>query len=198
LKITGLFAVFILLFSSFPVQAQSRPNMELISKILNNSVTKIDSVLGKSKTINLSLTVPQPLEILRSEIIQAFAEHGYTLKTPDGDGPVALEYTLFSVRVEYKNAFSDGLFGGTMLERVISVNSTIICRENKTVISSRFKGEIADTVRLNEIGLLENPSLPFTQAPIPSLPFLSNLWEPIIVAGTLIVTVILLFTVRSK
>lgn len=199
MKTIRFIAVLLVLIFSDKVYPQSRPNLDLISRILEHSVTKADSILGKTGIVDLSVTIPQTLEILRPKIIEIFVNHGYTVKGAGGDAGISVEYSLTSARVDYKNAFSDGLFGGTLLEREVTVNSSILAKgSDKTIHPFQFKETISDTVRLNDVAMLESPALPFTQSPIPALPFLSNLWEPIIVTGTLIVTVILLFTVRSK
>ena len=179
--------------------AQTKTNLDVIYKLINTSVSKADSVLGTKQTINLSFTSSPTLEVLKPKIFQAFGEHGYSLTSSTTEKFTEVNYTATSLKVEYKNPFSDGLFGGLMLEREISFNySLTITNADKTIKSFSYTENKTDTVKLDEISGLENQTLPFTQSSIPSTPLLSNLWEPIIVVGTLIVTIVLLFSIRSK
>ncbi len=55
-----------------------------------------------------------------------------------------------------------------------------------------------DTVSYENVSSYENPSIPFTQAEAPAEPFWSGITEPAIAIGTVIITLLLFFTVRSK
>ena len=55
-----------------------------------------------------------------------------------------------------------------------------------------------DRVPFSDIVKIENRALPFTQGRIPDEPLFSSLLEPIIAIGTTVVTVFLLFSVRSN
>ncbi len=179
--------------------AQTKTNLDVIYKLIDRSVSKADSILGTKQTINLSFTAPSQLEVLKPKIFQTFSSHGYSLTTSTNESNPAVNYTVTSLKVEYKNPFSDGLFGGLLLERKVSFDySLTITSADKTIKSFSNTESQIDTVKIDEISGLENQTLPFTQSTIPSAPLLSNLWEPIIVVGTLIVTIVLLFSIRSK
>jgi len=179
--------------------AQTKTNLDVIYKLIDRSVLRADSILGTKQTINFSFTSSPILEVLKPKIFQTFNEHGYLLTSSTNESNSALNFTVTSLKVEYRNPFSDGLFGGLLLEREISFNySLTITRTDKTIKSFSYTENQIDTVKLNEISGLENQTLPFTQSSIPSTPLLSNLWEPIIVVGTLIVTIVLLFSIRGK
>lgn len=179
--------------------AQTKTNIDVFYKLIDKSVSRADSILGTKQTINLLFTSSPILEVLKPKIFQTFNEHGYLLTSSINESNSALNYTVTSLKVVYTNPFSDGLFGGLMMEREISFNySLTITKADKTIKSFNFIESQIDTVKLNEISVLENQTLPFTQSTIPSTSLLSNLWEPIIVVGTLIVTIVLLFSIRSK
>ena len=190
----------ILLFlSGKNLNAQSETNLNLIYKLIDKSVNQADSLLSGNKVIILTTTSSSTLEVLKPQVIKAFDSRGYELKTASNSSEPVVNYNLVYVKVEYKNSFTDGLFGGALVERNVSINGFFtIIKSNKLSQPIEFTKTLTDTISVNEISALENKSLPFTQAQIPSMPLLSNLWEPIAVVGTLIVTVILLFTVRSK
>lgn len=200
MKIKPLIIPILFLIISGSSIAQTQTNLDVIYKLIGRSISKADSVLGTKQTINLSFTSSSALEVLKPKIFQAFGEHGYSLTTSTViESNPAVNYTVTSLKVEYKNPFSNGLFGGLVLEREVSFNySLTITSADKTIKSFSYIENQIDTVKLDEISGLENQTLPFTQSSIPSTPLLSNLWEPIIVVGTLIVTIVLLFSIRSK
>lgn len=195
---TRLYLFLILLLSlSANIYAQTETNLDLIYKLIDKSLVGLDSAIGE-KSIALSITTPQPLEILKPKIMKSFSDAGYILK-PIGDSGILLNYNLIYAKVEYKNSFTNGLFSGALIEREISINGMLtVVSSNKVGNPVEFTKSATDTIQVDDIAKIENQSLPFTQAQIPSMPLLSNLWEPIVVVGTLIVTVILLFSVRSK
>ncbi len=188
------------LFISFTQSfAQTKNNLDKIFGLIDRSVIKIDSVIAEEKTIVLIVSAPPALEILNSRIFHSFAERGVNLKSENRAGNYKIHYTLLNSKVDYKNARKDGFFGDVLIDRIVMLNSSaIITKPDGAILSIPFDQSEIDTITLDEIGALENQSLPFTQSQIPQVPLFSNLFEPIIVVGTLILTVILLFTVRSK
>ena len=197
-RTAGKFFILLILFCT-SVNAQQKTNLDIINNLIEKSVTKVDSILNVNKSINLSVTAPSSLELLKSKIFKSFQDNNYTLSASSNESNPTVNYTLSTLKVEYKNPFSDGLFSSLLAEREISLNSTFtITGIDKKINSYGFNETKIDTVKLDEIHSLENPTLPFTQSEIPSSPLLSNLWEPILVVGTLIITIVLLFSVRSK
>ncbi len=167
--------------------------------LIGKSIARADSLLGGKKTINLSVTTAQALDILKPSVLQAFNKGEFLLKTSDSESGISVNYNLISVNVQYKNSYSEGFFGDIAFEREVSVNGSFTIIKGNNVFSPvEFTETKLDTIKLDEIAIVENKSILFTQGQIPSQPLLSTFWEPILVVGTLIVTVILLFTVRSK
>lgn len=167
--------------------------------LIERSVIKADSLLGGKQTIILSVTTTQPLEILKPKVVQLFSERGYLIKMPGSEFVNQVNYVITSATVNYNNSFTDGFFGGVCLERKITLKGSIaFVKADQTIKPVEFTESLSDTVKLGDISTIENRSIPFTQGQVPSESLLSTFWEPIIVVGTLIGTVILLFTVRSK
>ncbi len=181
------------------LNAQTESNIDVVYNLIERSVIKADSLLGGKQTINLSVTTAPPLEILKPKVLQLFSNRGYLLKTSGNESVIPVNYAIASATVEYNNSFSDGFFSGIGLERKITLKGSFtIVKSDQIIKPVEFTESVTDTIKLDEISTLENRSIPFTQGEIPPQPLLSTFWEPIIVVGTLIVTVILLFTVRSK
>ncbi len=181
------------------LSAQNKSNLEIIYQLIDRTVVKADSAIGGTQNIYLNITNPPMLDVLKPRILEAFSSKGFVLIDKQDELAKSVGYTLVTANVKYKDSFSDGLFGGTSLLREVNLNGSILVTgKNRIIKPLQFSETFTDTIKLDELNSIENQTLPFTQAKIPSLPLLSNLWEPIIVVGTLIVTVILLFTVRSK
>ncbi|MCX6169116.1 MAG: hypothetical protein NTX65_07250 [Ignavibacteriales bacterium] len=181
------------------LNAQTQNNIDVIYNLIERSVAQADSLLGGKQAINLSVTTAAPLEILKPKVLQLFSNRGYLLTASGAESAIPVNYTITSATVEYNNSFTNGFFGNIGLERKLTLKGSFNVVESGQIIKPvEFTESVTDTVKLDEISNLENKSIPFTQGQIPSEPLLSTFWEPIIVVGTLIVTVILLFTVRSK
>jgi len=167
--------------------------------MLNKSALRADSIIAVKGPIYLAVNLPHSLEILKPVIIHCFTDIGYMLKSSSREAGIEVNYILSSAKVEYTNSFLDGFFGSSKLVRNISTDySLLITNKDKTIKSFEFNEFKKDTVNLSDLSEIENQNLPFTQSKVPSQPFLTGFWEPIIAVSTLILTVILLFTIRSK
>jgi len=99
--------------------------------------------------------------------------------------------------VEYGEIFRDGWFGTHYVERFSTISGnylhTFSGGEKK-----EFEITNVDTIKVENIKILENDSFPFTKGTIPPEPFLSGVAEPIIAIGTAAAAVALFFIIRSK
>lgn len=188
-----------LLFSANIVCPQTKSNYDLFGGLIKKSVAQIDSIVGDSKKNTVvNLSVPQLLDQLKPGLISEFNDKKFILKSENDKKPV-LNFTLIEASINYKNSFTDGFFGEAMVERE-AVLKGIYFSESPGGINNPVNFSLAavDTVSMDDIPNLENKALPFTQGAVPPPPVLSSLLEPIIIVGTLVATVVLLFTVRSK
>ena len=178
--------------------AQTKTNLEKIDSLISQSVIQIDSLTNPNEEVFLEITTPASIEILKGQIISAFSKQ-YKLINSKENAKREINYFLENVDIDYSNPQKESFFGSFVVERTIKLSGNILIRDERNSIKTiPINNSINDRVYLDEIRLLEDSSLPFTQSEIPTVPILSNLFEPIVVVGTLIVTTILLFTVRSK
>jgi hypothetical protein len=63
---------------------------------------------------------------------------------------------------------------------------------------TKFEFSAVDTVKVEDVKLLENESFPFTQSNIPAEPFMSGIAEPLIAITAAAAIIILFFSIRSK
>ena len=197
-RIAQLFFI-VILFSAARLVSQPKDNLNIYYKLIDKSVDKIDSAVVASKeNLFVKLSMPQPLDQLKSEVVHAFRKKGYVVKE-ENDSSTFINYILIDANVSYRKPYKDGLFGNVMADRVIKLNGSYFFAANSVVDEPvYFTFTFADTVAVDDIPALEIKSLPFTQGEIPEPPLLSNLLEPAIVIGALVTTIILFFTVRSK
>jgi len=191
--------ILILFFVGNKIYAQPKTNLEQIIGLINNSVVKIDSTFHAAKSVDLNVVTSPNLEVLKPKVFEKFSEIGYQLKTEAVSGVSKITYTILNCGIEYSDIRKDGLFGSTILDRNVSLKgSAIVTLSDGSIKPVEIKEKVSDVLNADDIKMIEDVSLPFTQAQIPQIPFFSNLLEPIVVVGTLVATVILLFTVRSK
>lgn len=191
--------VFIIITLCFGVisKAQSKSNLELFETLIQYSVNDLDTVLIFPNKIFLEVTVPNSYDILKGKIIHSFYQRFNIVDKENSNYKV--NYYLNLAKVTYNEPTKEGLFSDFKVKRQIEINGNALVENNFGKISSfEIKKTFTDTIYIDDISSIENNTLPFTQSQIPSVPFFSNFFEPIIVVGTLVVSTVLLFVVRSK
>jgi hypothetical protein len=194
--------ILVFLFGIFIIQVfpQPKTNLQVIESLIENSITSIDSLLHKNtKNLYLEFASSSSLSILKSNVMNAFVSHGYVLKSERHENVLLIQYSISNVSVNYSESFKTGFFGDLLSEREIMIEGVYtVQNSNNNLIPHKFNYSVRDTINADEIGNIENKNLDFTKAELPLPNIFSNLLEPIIVVGTLIVTIFLLFIVRSK
>ncbi len=181
------------------VTAQTKTNLEKFFQLIDNSIVKVGDVVGKNSAVVLSVTGPASLELLKPKVLAAFSNHGYMIKNDNSANTAKVTYSLNQSKVEYANAEKDGFFGDVVAERNVSLSGIVSVSSPDGLVKSFEVNESAkDTSVLDEIKNIEDATAPFTQGKKPEVSFFSNLLEPVLVVGTLVTTIILLFTVRGK
>ncbi len=194
-----IYLLFLLFIISSQVHSQTYSNLEGFYSLIDNSVMYADSLVSKSKDYKVIISLPPKLELLKTKIIDSFIKEGYKVSSKDSVEENALTYSLLNVEIDYSIPFKEGLFGDYLVTRNLSVNGSVLIQEEKHYKKPRnFLFNITDIVNLEEIPGLENRNINFTVGNIPEPKLITNLLEPILVVGTLIVTIILFFTIRGK
>lgn len=197
-RATFLFIYFIL---SILTNAQTLSNLSVVNKLVELSAARIDSSFGNAdKKIKLIFVAVPSMQILKSGLINNLINHGFNIETAENSSNIgSLSYAIESVSVVYSDVRKTGFFGDLVVDRTVSLNGEYFISDGRKITKSdKFHFAEKDTVKYDSIQQLENAELAFTKGKIPEEPLFSNLLEPIIVAGTLIITVILFFTVRSR
>lgn len=197
IKIFLLFTVLIL--SAGYAGGQSLSNFESIVRLIDSSVSKISGSAPSVSEISIEITVPDNYQILKSDILNSFAGKFKSVSDKKSGTGNFIRYDLKNADVNYTNMFRDGFLGSLKVEREISIAGSFLLFDEDVIEKSEgFEFAVKDTVDVDNVALLENPALPFTQSELPEEPFLSGLLEPVVAIGSAAMAVIIFFTVRSK
>jgi hypothetical protein len=193
-NILTAFAVFIFLFF-FNCSAQVKNNLQLFNALVDSSITMAVSFIPDSvKTIKLE-SEGGPFEIFNSEVINSLSMRGYHLV--NGNNSFGIQYVVKDAVTSYGDIFRNGLLGDYYVPRSLHLSGSINY-SGSTIFSREFEYSSLDTVKTENIELLENSAYAFTRGKLPAEPFFSSILEPVVVIGTAALAVILFFTIRSK
>lgn len=190
--------LFLILCFGIVSKAQTKSNLELVDSLISASVNELENSINKNEKVFLEVVSPLSFEVLKGKIYNSFSKKFHLLNTKQ-DSVQFVNFYLLKVKTSYGEPRKESIFGNFLVERKIEIYSNVVVKNSSNQIKTlEINKSSVDIVYLDEINMLEDKSLPFTQSEIPNIPLLSNLLEPIIVVGTLIVSTVLLFVVRSK
>jgi len=193
------FVILLITIPSTKLFSQTLSNLERINLLVDQSTKEISSALKDTTNSYLvENNTPSEYSVLNDRVISDLSKKGIKI---DNNSTMSnkISYTISYAGVEYPNLFKDGIFGGYLLERKFNLMGNYIVEKEGVVISSNtFEISNVDTISYDEYSFIENNSLPFTKANVPSKPFLPSIIEPVIAITAVAVTIILFFTVRSK
>jgi len=196
-----LFPIITIIFlNSINVNCQLNTNLDVFYSLTDSLVDKINSeILSSEKKILLTLNLGQNYSLFSNSIKDRFIKNGKEIlnQPPDELNIPTVDIVMEGAGVEYGEMFRSGFFGTHYIQRY----STIFGNYLQTISDKgrqEFEITTLDTVKVEDINSLENPSYPFTQAAVPPEPFVSGLAEPLIAIGTAALVIVLFFTIRSE
>jgi len=192
-------AVFLVAVFSFALQAQTKTNLDVFKVLVDSSITEeLVNISDSPKDIYLDLKLGSSYAILEDQIFKSIKVHKKNISLISNPSEnIGLSYSIENAVVNYGEIFRDGFLGDHFVERKIFISGSYRFQDKEVKIKDFYFDNI-DTVKFDEIQTLENSSYPFTKGEIPSEPFLSNLFEPLVAITTAAVVIALFFTVRSK
>jgi hypothetical protein len=196
------FAAFLLFVISINcnLYSQSKTNLEVFYSLTDSLVDDINSELLESqKQISLTLNLGDRYSLFANTIKDRFVKNGREIvEGPNNKTNIPnVDIVMEGAGVEYGEMFRNGFFGTHYIQRYSTIFGNFLQSSSDKGLQE-FEITIVDTVKVEEISLLENPTFPFTQASVPPEPFLSGVAEPIIAIGTAALAVVLFFTIRSE
>ena len=184
------------LFTSL-VSAQPKTNLDIFYMLVDSSVNDfISHIPGSEDSVQLELNLGTGYSLFSNKIIADIYTSGKVV-TEVNENAIDINYIIDGARVEYGEIFRDGFFGDYYISRNISLKGNFLVRTN-SAIYREFNFSFNDSIKYDDINFVENESYPFTKGDIPSEPFFSGLFEPVVALGTAALAIILFFTIRSK
>lgn len=180
-------------------QAQTKTNLDVFKVLVDSSITEaLVNISDSPKDIYLDLKLGSSYAILEDQIFKSIKAHKKNISLISNPSEnIGLSYSIENAVVNYGEIFRDGFLGDHFVERKVFISGSYRFQDKEVKIKDFYFDNI-DTVKFDEIQTLENSSYPFTKGEIPSEPFLSNLFEPLVAITTAAVVIALFFTVRSK
>jgi len=190
----------IFLFSlSLSIKAQIKTNLDVMNILIDHSVADIANNINNESEVYLNYNSSSKYNLFKNRIITDLQKSIHKLRDKRGKEVTELSYSLNRAKVNYDDVIKDGLFGGYLVKRNISIGGSYYLSKNGNIIASNnFDYSNIDTVDYDELKEVENPAYPFSTGNIPSIPFFSGIWEPVLALGTAAITIFLFFTVRSN
>ena len=179
--------------------AQTKTNLDVFKVLVDSSITEaLFNISDSPKDIFLDLKLGSSYTIFEDQIFKSLQSQKKNVSTTSNPSEnIRLSYSIENAVVNYGETFRDGFLGDHFVERKIFISGSNRFHEKEMKIKDFYFQNI-DTVKFDEIQSLENVSYPFTKGEIPSEPFLSNLFEPLVAITTAAIVIALFFTVRSK
>ena len=197
-RLTLIIIVLSFLFNNF-IQAQVNDNLSQIYFLADSSVAEILKTDQLDRTDNfIDVIAPKNYKLIKNRVLFSFGKNGITSAPVKTTNRPTIIYSIDKAGVNYPDMFRDGWFGDYMVKRQTYLKASLRFSNNEKYLNKDINYSIIDTVNLDKIKTLENPTLPFTHGDVPDEPLFSSLLEPFIAIGTVVVTVLLLFNVRSK
>ncbi len=193
----GSIITLIYFFNADFLSAQPKTNLDIFYMMVDSSVNNfISQVPPSDKSIKLGLSLGDSYSIFNNKIINNINSSGKKLSDVSNDA-ITVNYVIDNIHVEYGEIFRDGLFGDYCITRNLLLKGNYLVGID-SALYNEFSFSFNDTIKFDEINLVENNSFEFTKGKIPAEPFFSSLFEPIVAVGTAALAVILFFTIRSK
>ena len=190
----------IILLSSMKVNCQTKTNLEVFYSLTDSLVDKINSEIPSGeKKILLTLNLGQSYSLFSNNIKEKFIKNGKEIlnQPPDELNIPTVDIVMEGAGVEYGEMFRSGFFGTHYIQRYSTIFGNYLQSFTEKG-KQEFEITALDTIEVENINSLENPSYPFTQAKVPPEPFVSGLAEPLIAIGTAALVIVLFFTIRSE
>lgn len=197
MKISITLILILVMCFGFISKAQTKSNLELIDSLISTSINEIKDSLGKNEKTFVEIIVPSTHEILKGKFYKHITNK-LNLVADKENSSQQISCYLDLVKVTYSQPQKENFFGDFYVDRKIDIVGNIVIKNQNFVKTLEIKKSLSDKINLDEIKNVEEESLPFTKSEIPNIPLFTNFCEPIIVIGTLVVSTVLLFVVRSK
>jgi hypothetical protein len=186
------------IFNVSETQAQTKTNLEIFYSLVDSSVIRVVKELpADNDSVSLELNLGESYSVFNNKIIASLYSLGKIVTISSSSGKPEINFVIDRVATEYGEIFRSSLLGEYLIPRNLSLSGNFLIQSNSAVYRN-FTFTFSDTIKVDEVESVQNESFPFTRGKVPSEPFFSGLFEPVIAIGTAALAVILFFTIRSK
>lgn len=195
-----LFFLIVLFFGGGKISFAKESNLQILYSLVDSSTSEIIKQLRNiDKSIKLEFELGEGYSVFENHIVKAFVENNFDVvdQKDSNKNFVLVNYVLDNAKVNYGEVYRDGLLGDYLLPRKILVSGNYLINSDPILVKD-FQYLYEDTVLVNNVKNLESYSFLFTKGEIPSEPFFSSLFEPLIAISAAAIAVFLFFTIRSK
>ncbi len=181
------------------IRCQTKTNTEKYYDLVEKSVSAVmNGKVQKESRVCVESAMPERYQLLKSSLLEKIAKSAKLILQKENSDFVFI-YSVEDARVTYGETFTKSFLGRNYVEREVTLKGFAGMNKPADIITAgRFEFSEKDTVEYGSLKDLGNSAYPFTNPEIPTEPFFSSIWEPVIAIGVAITTVYLLFTVRSK
>lgn len=172
-------------------------NKEVFSSFL---VEFLDTLSKSSINYNFQIRIAQhPIsDYIENSIVGTLSPMGYRFFSTHCDTCTIMQISVNKYDVSYKRVKRER--PTNFVTRKIELELICLLKPNNSTIEAiNFKKSYADTIKIEDLDIVEKDGYPFTGTrPKEPENFLKKYFEPIIVIGSSALAVILFFTVRTK
>ena len=200
-------ALNLLIIGSSPIYASNiqnqtkKSNFEIIDSLVKIESYEVCQLITKNEVKELEILVlPHPASYLIEQYFLSCAnDKGLTFFLPDSNSNRAkITLWISSIDVKYERISSDS----DSLTRIISVSLSgkMQTKEGTIKAIEILERTYNDLITDDDIVYIQNSSYNFTKGQIPpqQSTFFDSIVEPLVVVTAAIITIVLLFTVRSN
>ncbi len=176
-------------------EAQVKTNMQLFETLIDSSVINMENDLQYSKSDNVICILPSETQTLSAYTVTSIKKHTRSQSTGSVESRNII-FTIEDMQVQYPEIGRYSFLGENFLVRKATLRGSVYTSSSSDNLT-RIAYTVTDTIPLSEKDNVELQNSKFTTAALPTEPFFSSLFEPVIGVAAIAVTTYLLFTVRK-
>jgi hypothetical protein len=189
----------VILFIAVSLNSQTISNLSYFNSFVDSSINLMAPHFEKGDSLFLNYESESGQVYFLNHIQTLLSKKGLRLVFQPDKAGLYLNYRIEKSGVDYSQVLKKEFLEDYFIERKIDYAGTFsLQNRNKVLETKQFNFTAKDTIDYNDVPGVENSQYKFTQAEVPAEPFWESILEPAVAVGAIILTVILLFTVRSK
>jgi len=199
-KVLNVILIFFTFTSSYLFPQSTESNFKIVLTQLSNIIEKkVAPKLDSTSEYYFEFTSPSEYGILKNVVIAAIKKGHIKISTLNNGVKKKILFSIENISTNYSQPFRDYFWEPYLMKRIISLAGTYSIYNSGVVSAAEnFKTSKTDTVAYNAKNIIESPSFIFTRGLMPEPPLFTGLFEPIIAITAILISVYLLFSVRSK